>query len=165
MVLSRPVKVIITVVIIAILVGVTLVELQTYSERNILAVSDTKLSIYYNLTNEYLKVDAKITNMGKVNATNIVLFIQTFYDNGTESANWNMTLWQNVTVPAVYSEIDPVNVTIDAGQSYFVQSGNWVMTNDVENPLFPYGYPLVYFQLRHTSFYASYKITPYYQSV
>jgi hypothetical protein len=157
--------VIITVMIIVILSIAIFVELQINSKPNAhLEVSGTNLRVSYYGPNRYLMIDAKIINTGKANATNIILFVQTYYKNGTESANWNMILWQNTTVPAIYSEIHPTNVTISAGQSYLVQSGNYVMTEDIEHPLFPYGYPTLYSQLYDTDFFASNKITLYYQT-
>ena len=117
MTFSRSFVVVVTVILLVILLGVIFIELHINSKSNILVVSDAKLSIYYNLLQQYLKVDAKITNIGRVNVTNIVLSIQTFFKNGTKSADWEMILWQNVTVPTTYSGINPINVTISSGQS------------------------------------------------
>ena len=157
MAISRAVKIIVTVVIIAILLGVIIVESRISSSTNTLVVSDVTLTPYWHIENEFLIVNANITNIGRANVTNIVLLIQTYYENGTESANWNMTLWQNVTVPAIYSPVNPVNVTINAGQSYLVRSGNWLLTEDIEHPITANGYPVVDYHLQDTNFFAHYK--------
>ena len=128
-----------------------------------LIITDTKLSTVNYGINEFLLVHANITNKGHANATNIVLSIETYFPNGTESYLFTMTLWQNQTLPANSSEIPPTNVTINAGQSYLVQSGNYEHINDIETPLEP-NLPGVPYQLINNSFFAHYKITLSYET-
>jgi len=167
MALSKSFVVIITLIILVILLGAIFVELQITSKPTAkLVVSDTQLYDYAIGYQDYLGVNAKITNVGKANATNIVLSIETYYKNGTESYRFSMILSQNQTVTR-YFPSPLTNVTINAGQSYLVQSGNWVNYNspEFEENLEPSLPPIPYqFINPYNGFYAHYKIILSYQS-
>ena len=160
------------VMVVAVIISVALlvsffIELQTSSKPTAkLVVSDTKLNVVYYGISVYLLIDAKVSNIGKSNATNIVLFIKTYYENGTESFNSAMTLSQNLTTTTYLCLKAQVrNVNVNAGKSYFAQSGDYVLFNDTENPWTPYGFPVLSPQLyeSRTNFFAHYKITLSYQ--
>ena len=87
-----------------------------------LICTDNSLSVVYEQGNHYLKVDANITNVGNGTAFGVFLWIQTYFPNGTEAINYNMTLYEPRTGG---SSLEPLyQVSIFPNQSYLVQSGN-----------------------------------------
>jgi hypothetical protein len=116
-----------------------------------LICSDTNLSIVYEHGYHLLAVNATITNIGNGSANGISLWIQTYFPNGTEAINYNMTLWEPRVVVNSHL-IYPTGVNLFSGQSYLVQSGN-------DNEL----YVLPDNWIENNDFLASYVLTPIFQ--
>ena len=111
----------------------------------------------------YLVVDAAIGNIGNVTASHVSLWIQTYFPNGTEAINYNMTLYYFwVAVVSWVPSMAPQTVSINPGQSYLVQSGNMIESGNVtsHSPVDILPGNLV----ANKDFLANYTLTPLYEN-
>ncbi len=129
-----------------------------------LVCSDTNLSISYEHGYHYLMVEANITNIGNGAAGGVYLWIQTYFPNGTEAVNYNMTLYEFwVAQVSLVPSMAPQTVSISSGQSYLVQNGNLI--EDDNGGISHTGFPLIPDSwVGNNDFFASYKLTPLYEN-
>jgi hypothetical protein len=107
----------------------------------------------------YLAVNATISNTGNVTANKVSLWIQTYFPNGTEAINYNMTLYYFWVAIVSWNPADaPQTVSIYPNQSYLVQTGNLI--EDENGKIHQNGFPTIPDLLvGNNDFYASYKLT------